>query len=122
MPACSIDKHYNVSPVVYFLADFLQEAIHDASVEAIKNKRTLFAIFRVNRADKICALESILPNDLWPIALDRPQLGYHAFLAEARLVLEPDLDFFAGMERAFLGEERFGFFFHFSITKGSFFG
>lgn len=122
MPSCSIDKHHDVGPVVSFLADFLQEAIHDASIEAIKNQRTLFAVFRVNRTNKICALESILTNDLWPIALDRPQLGYHSFLAEARLVLEPDLDFFAGTERALFREESFGFFFHFSMTTGSFFG
>src|SRR5271163_2740163 len=112
MPSGPIYKHYNVGPVVRLLADLLQEGIHNASIEAVKNQRALFTSLRINRANKVCTFKSILPNDLRPIALNSPQLGYHAFLAEARLVLEPDLDFFSGTERPLLCEERVGFFFH----------
>lgn len=98
MPARSINKHNDVNIRLSSLTNAIQKQIHDSCVNTIKDKRKLVAIFRIHRPNKIGTLESILSNDLRPLALNSPKLCYDSLLAKSGLVLKPDLDFFPLMD------------------------
>ena len=72
------------------LADFLEMQVHRLGVAHGQNESGALALVGTNRAEDVCRCRALIERRRWPCSAFCPTARDLIFLADARLVGEPD--------------------------------
>ena len=122
VPAGAVTDQHGMSAETYLRADLGQVDCHRLAADPGHHDGRAHGAVRANRAEEVGRLMAVVADRRWAGTTQRPYIRQRALLADAGLILEPDLDCLASrFRRQDLGYASGEVFLKTSCASASFF-